>query len=560
MRFSRGSLVWLFAGLGLFTGSQPVAAAAPTLEHLYPAGGARGTTNLITAIGKQDPWPVEVWTDDAGLKFKAEKDKGKFSVSISPETKLGPHLVRLHNAQGASTTRFFLVSDTAEFEEKEPNDDFTKPQNIEKLSAIVNGRLEKNGDVDSFAVTLKAGQTLIASLDSYVLASTMDGMLRIVDTNGVQVAYNHDGNLSLDPFIAWQAPQNGTYIVQVMGFPYPANSSINFDGGSGNIYRLTLSTSAYLEYTFPTGVTRTNSTEVKAYGWNLPDGKGWVPVTLKTTAHPADATTVEVKVGASNTLRIPFSNLPEQTEKEPNDKTAEAQPIVVPGYLSGCIEKPADVDRYTFTAKKGQKWEIAVQSDKLGFPLDATLRIEDATGKELSKNDDANNSQDPSLTWTAPADGQFTAVVSSLLHEGGTNYIYRLSITEPQPSFRATVAANNFSVAKGKTNEFKLTVTKQNGHDKPLQLEAKGLPAGVTISSAEVPAKGGDIQVKLIAAADAKPFGGPILLSLKDSASGTKTPVCHELISRGTDNGVPQGYATLVIEKVEQLWLTVTTE
>jgi len=40
------------------------------MEHLYPAGAQRGTTNIVTAIGKQDPWPVEVWTDDARIQFK----------------------------------------------------------------------------------------------------------------------------------------------------------------------------------------------------------------------------------------------------------------------------------------------------------------------------------------------------------------------------------------------------------------------------------------------------------------------------------------------------------
>lgn len=541
----------------LLAGAMSAQAAAPVLEHVYPAGARRGTTNIITVVGKQDPWPVEVWTEDARIQFKPEKDKGKFSVIVPADAEPGPRLVRLYNAEGASTVRYFIVSDTQEAEEKEANDEFSKPQALEKLPVIVNGRLEKNGDVDSFAVNLKAGQWLVASVEAYVLGSTMDGMLRITDTNGVQVAYNHDGNRTLDPFLAWQAPDAGTYIVQVMGFAYPANASINFDGGTGNIYRLSLTTGPYLDYVYPTGVMRTNKAEIKVYGWNLIEGKGWIGLALQTDSLPPTATSAPVRVPSSNLLCIPLSSLPEQEEKEPNNSTNEVQALTIPGHLSGRIQQTGDVDRFVFEAKKGQKWEVAVQSDKLGFPLDATLRIEDSSGKELAKNDDANISADPSLVWTAPADGKFITVISSLLRQGGSNYIYRLSVMEPQPSFRATIAANNFNVSPGKTNEFKATVTRAPGHDRPLVFEASGLPAGVSLVAGEVPAKTGEVTLKLIAQADAKPFSGHFTISVKDAAANIALKAPNELISRGSDNGVPQGYTTLVIEQVDKLWLTV---
>lgn len=551
---------WLMRSLWLgclLTGASSVQAAAPVLEHIYPAGAQRGTTNIVTAIGKQDPWPVNVWTDDARLQFKAEKDKGKFSVIVAPDAEPGPHLVRLYNAEGASTVRYFIVSDTHEVEEKESNDEFSKPQPLEKLPVIINGRLERNGDVDSFAVNLDQGQCLVASLEAYVLASTMDGMLRITDTNGLQLAYNHDGNRTLDPFLAWQAPAKGTYVVQVMGFPHPANSSINFSGGNGSIYRLNLTTGPYLDYVYPTGVMRTSKTAVNAHGWNLTGGKSWLDLGLETESLPPTTISAPVRVPSSNLLFIPLGSLPEQEEKEPNNSTNEVQAITIPGHLSGRIQQAGDVDRFVFESKKGQKWEVAVQSDKLGFPLDATLRIEDATGKELAKNDDANNSADPSLVWTAPSDGKFTAVISSLLRQGGSNYIYRLSVTEPRPSFRVTIAANNFNGSPGKTNEFKATVTRLHGHNGKLVFEASGLPADVSLVAGEVPAKTGDVTLKLIARAEAKPFSGHFTISVKDAEANITLKAVNELISRGTDNGVPQGYSSLVIEMVDALWLTV---
>ncbi len=541
----------------LLAGAMSAQAAAPVMEHLYPAGAQRGTTNIVTAIGKQDPWPVEVWTDDARIQFKPERDEGRFSVIIPSDAEPGPRLVRLYNAEGASTVRYFIVSDTNEAEEKEANDEFSKPQALEKLPVIINGRLEKNGDVDSFAVNLEKDQWLIASLEAYVLASTMDGMLRITDTNGLQIAYNHDGNRTLDPFLAWQAPASGTYVVQVMGFPYPANSSINFDGGTGNIYRLHLTTGPYLDYTYPTGVQRGSKAELHVHGWNLPGDGRSTKLSRETASLPPTAANVPVRLSSFNKLDIPLGSLPELTEAEPNNTTNELQVIEIPSHLSGRIQELGDVDRFAFESKKGQKWEVAVQSDKLGFPLDATLRIEDSNGKELAKNDDANSSADPALVWTAPADGKFTIVISSLLRQGGSNYIYRLSVTEAQPSFRATVAVNNFNLAPGKTNELKATVTRIHGHDGKLVFEASGLPQGVSLVAGDIPAKSGDVTLKLVAKSDVKPFSGHFSISVKDKEANITQKASNELISRGTNNGVPQGYSDLVVKEVDEFWLTV---
>src|SRR6185369_1290791 len=205
-------------------------AAAPALEHFYPVALQAGTTNTIAAIGKFDPWPPKVWVDSAAISFKAETNIGKFSVEVATSALTGPHLIRVFNEQGASTLRFFIVTREPQGSEQEPNDDFTKPQVIERLPISLNGRLDKSGDVDSFAVTLETGQTLIASLEAYVLGSPVDAVLRLVDSHGLQMALNHDDGRTLDPFLAWTAKAAGAYILQVFGFAYPANSDVKFTG------------------------------------------------------------------------------------------------------------------------------------------------------------------------------------------------------------------------------------------------------------------------------------------------------------------------------------------
>ncbi len=531
-------------------------AAPPTLDHLYPAGGQQGTTVTVTAIGKTDPWPAQVWTDTPGLVFKPDKDKGKYLVEVAKDAPAGPHLVRLYNDEGASTVRFFIVSQMREDMDKEPNDEFANPQAVPSLPVVVNGRLDRGGDVDSYAVKLARGQTLIASVDAYRLASTTDALMRIVDTNGVVFAFNHDGR-SFDPFMAFEAPQSGDYVIQVMGFPYPATASENLGGGSGYIYRLTLTTNGWLGHAFPPVVSDKEKHPVSLFGWNL-GGKGdMTEENLALPALPTPGTTVAMKSpNAGNTLSLPVTTFPLVLESEPNDSREQAGKAAVPASVCGRIQGVGDVDYVSFQARKGDKLSLQVQSASMGFPLDAWLKIEDDNGKELAKADDGRDTPDPVLNWTAPADGRFFAVVGSTLRKGGPDCIYHLEMSLQTPLIEITAVANAFNLTAGQTNDFKLNVRRKNGHSARVAIAAKHLPPGVSALPLEAPSKDGEVSLKLVAAPDAGPVGVPFEIVFSEDGGAEKN-VWHELTSRSLNNGVPQGYNTLVIEQIHQYWLGV---
>ncbi|PYJ63091.1 MAG: hypothetical protein DME24_01935 [Verrucomicrobia bacterium] len=251
-----------------------MSAAAPTLDHLYPVAIQIGSTNTITAIGKFDPWPAKVWVDAPGIVFNAETNTGKFTVEVATNATVGPHLIRVFNEQGASGPRFLIVTREPQSSEQEPNDDFTKPQTMDHLPVSLNGRLEKSGDVDSFAVTLEAGQTLVASLEAYTLASPIDAVLRLVDSRGVQVTLNDDDGRTPDPLLVWTSKSAGTYILQAFGFAYPATSDVKFTGGNACVYRLHLARGPCLRYTLPLGVQRGARTTLRLFGWNMSSSLG----------------------------------------------------------------------------------------------------------------------------------------------------------------------------------------------------------------------------------------------------------------------------------------------
>ena len=532
--------------------------AAPVLDHLFPVAIQSGSTQTVAAIGQFDPWPPQVWVDSPGIRFESETNRGKFRVEVAAHLPAGPHLVRLFNKVGASGPRFLIVTRDPQLAEIEPNDDFTQPQVLSHLPAELNGCLEKSGDVDSFGVGLAAGQTLIASVEAYTLASPLDAVLRLVDARGVQVASNHDDGRTFDPLLTWTAGAAGTYVLQLFGFAYPAGSDVRFTGNSKCVYRLHVSGGPWLRYTVPLGVRRGGRTVLRPTGWNL----GSTPVSPREfdgAALPAQATEAFVSLpGFGNMLKLPVGDGPELLEQEMAPLTNGVIQLHPPCAVTGCLEKPGEQDRFSFAAKKGGKLLFAVTSASLGFLIDALIKIEDAQGKEAAKSDDSSNA-DPSLEWTPTEDGTFFARVSNVLHRGDAESLYRLSIRPAIPSWKATVAAQAFVFKAGETNEIKVNVKRLHGFKSKLTLSLQGLPEGVQAGPTEVPGDGGEVPLKLILPSSAKSFNGPIRIVVTPE-SGEARAAIFELITSGVDNGVPNGFNHLVIESTEDLWLTVLPE
>ena len=550
-------LCFLLTGL-LWCGTNipPSRAAAPSFDHLFPIALRLGTTNSIAAIGKFDPWPVKVWVDVPGIRFIAETNSGKFTVEIATNAPVGPHLVRVYNDEGASGPRFLIVTREPQLAEQEPNDDFKKPQVIEHFPASLNGRLEKGGDVDSFAVPLGVGQTLVASVEAYTLASPLDAVLRLVDARGVEVAFNHDDGRTLDPFLTWTANQAGTFVLQVFGFAYPADSDVRFTGNNKCVYRLHVSRGPWLRHTLPLGVRRGNRTELRCVGWNLnTNTEPRVVFDGNALASDTERTTVRFSP-FENEVTLPIGDGPELLEHEPNNSASEAGALSIPSAVTGCIDRPGDEDRFTFTAHKGDKLWFRIQSARLGFPLDAWLQIEDGAGKQLTRSDD-NALADPELEWSAPEDAMFVVTVGSVLHRGGKEHQYRLSLTRPVPAFKAVVTADAFTIVTGRTNEIKVGLTRQFGFAAKLQVSAQDLPDGISAAPVDVPEKGGEVTLKLVAAPEAKPFSGPVKIVVTEIETKRERVAPASLITTGINNGVPNGYSQLAIESVEALWLTV---
>lgn len=541
--------VWL--GFVSFLTAVNLRAAAPELDHFFPIVVRPGTTNVVSALGKLAPWPADFWSEESGLKVRVQTNSGSIEVITDAALKDGPRFLRAYNPSGASQPRMLLVDRREHLLEQEPNDDSRRAQSIGTFPGRIQGRLEKDGDVDWFKLKVEKGRTLVASLQAYVLGSPLDPVLRLVDEHGFQLAVNHDDGRTLDPLLHWTAPWSGTVFLQVFGFKYPADSSVRFSGDSKSVYRLEVSDTVWVDHLMPLGLQTNGVMEAALSGWNLEKADGRVRLELD-RLRMRERGRVEIEIpSASNAILVPVGAGPELSES-----AASNAPSQIPFAGTGCLVAAGEEDRWKFFAKKGERLILEAQSSVLGFPLDPWLKIFDEAGKQLVHNDDAD-SADPRVEWTPPSDGVFVAVVGGVLNRGGPDHLYRLSVEQAIPGLRLSVADHQLVVEAGKTNGIKITTTRLHGFTNKVELRMQGERPGILAKPVEVPEKGGEVELKFVAAPEASPSSGELRIDGLESDGGRVHAARFWMTTTGVNNGVPNGYHTLLLESTDRLWLTV---
>ncbi len=132
--------------------------------------------------------------------------------------------------------------------------------------------------------------------------------------------------------------------------------------------------------------------------------------------------------GLSNVLVFSVGDLPEVSEKEPNNSMGEAQQIVPPITVSGYL-KLADQDFYRFSAKAGQRLVLEVEARRMGSAIDPVLEVLNSAGHRVAYNDDAPGlGVDSRVEVTFPKTGTYYAVVHDSKYNEQPITVYRLKI------------------------------------------------------------------------------------------------------------------------------------
>lgn len=141
----------------------------------------------------------------------------------------------------------------------------------------------------------------------------------------------------------------------------------------------------------------------------------------------------EDDLAALRQLQVAMSGNVPVSSKTPESPTSITLPATVNGQVL-----PGAVDRYRFTAQRGQRLVVAVSARELipyladAVPgwFQATVALCNTQGKELAYDDDFRFHPDPVLLYTIPYDGEYVLEIKDALYRGREDFVYRIAVGE----------------------------------------------------------------------------------------------------------------------------------
>lgn len=191
----------------------------PFLTSIFPLGGRVDEQTGVQLSGQN--LPQQEATFDG-----RNKSPGGYSITAS---------------QGSSISNAlpFAIDNLPECLEKEPNE--SSEASAVTLPLIVNGRIDKPGDVDVFRFEGKAGQQIIAEVAARRLGSPVDSALELTDAAGKRLVFNDDHEDKGDALNTHQADSMISFVLPADGVYFIRLNDAQHQGGQEYAYRLRLS-------------------------------------------------------------------------------------------------------------------------------------------------------------------------------------------------------------------------------------------------------------------------------------------------------------------------------
>ena len=191
----------------------------PFITQIFPLGGQMGVFTVASIQG----WNL---------------DTNEMPLDTSPGSAIRQAQLKQNGMRSNIVT--YAVDGMPECKEIENSSTAENAQHI-AIPQIINGRIDKPGDIDIFKFESKAGDEIAAEVYARRLNSPLDSLLWISDTNGKTLGYNDDSgdkNVGLlthnaDSYLRLRIPDTGTYFVHL------ADSENH--GGPDYAYRLRIS-------------------------------------------------------------------------------------------------------------------------------------------------------------------------------------------------------------------------------------------------------------------------------------------------------------------------------
>jgi hypothetical protein len=447
---------------------------APTLNMPAPLGAKRGTALDLILTGSNLAEPTGLWTSfPARVTIPAQnngKDNGKLKVhlEVPHDAPLGFQHLRLSTTRGMSNFRLFCIDDLPQILENESNHSRSSAQLV-TFPAVIVGRADTELS-DFFRIQVHGGQRVSFEVLGRRLGSPLDPQITLYSAaTGRELPGGHNNDapgLQTDCRLTCTFSESGEYLVEVR--------DTMWRGGNDFWYRLRIGDFPCATTPMPLVVRRGSQRLVSFAGPYLPTGP------QLEVAAPDDPSTQAISLAPRRSdglygwpVSLALSDEEEVLEQEPNNDPAHAQRLPVPGGVSGSFQTAGDIDCFVFAGKKGQRYRIDAQTHELHSPTEVYMVLKDAKGNQLAASDPMAPAA--RITFTAPADGDYTLQLEDLLYASGPEETYHIRIQPYRPGFDLSVGIDRFAIPPGSFLPIQVVALRHN-YDGPIEVSVVGHP------------------------------------------------------------------------------------
>jgi len=393
----------------------------PSLTGVTPQGLLPGQAVQVTVRGENLAPPIRLWAPGAIAieEIKVAEDGKSLTCRMTADAGSPIRVVGLlaANASGVSDPILMMVDDLGSVADNGSNHSITEAQSV-TASTSVDGVFD-GPESDFYLVRLNLGQRIAVEAVVQRLASSLDPILRLLDTHGNEIAIADDNlGVGADCRLTFQAHAEGEYLIELRDNRYR----------QGGKYRLRIGDFPVFTSPYPLGGRLGATTQFQFTGCQSDEALSLIKRLPTNLVEDRLAISVKRQDGVSSAMsQIAVSNLPERIEIEPNDQSEVATSVTVPCAVSGVLNSQKDVDYFEFALAKGQRIDCVGDSRRYGSPSLVFMQLFDAQGGSVAQTS-VNDADDAQLSYTAPDNGIYQLAVRDLIYRGGESFAYRVAV------------------------------------------------------------------------------------------------------------------------------------
>jgi len=505
----------------------------PKLLSIFPLGGRRGATVQVEVWGNLLAGCHSVWFETGGLRGKlltVEEVKGKekenafflgkkldnpralyrarVEVEIEPTAPLRVHSLRLIGLRGISDVVPFRVLDERVFQETTSPHQTVKDALPVDIPVVINGRLEKPGELDYYSFHAKRDQELTFEL---ILAQNCNPQLAVYRAGGSwfdpdrlsRLLAQEQKSSDLIPLQAlgtYRFLQDGVYFLEV--------SSLFGKGSSGNTYQVRVASrgrdSQYeTQLEQPPGEWPERNFGRKLEGnWlaslvaRAVDDGGKSARGMREPSLQASNDNTGSEQEPTSGLNLPV-RLSSVAEREPNDLASQGQDISIPSIVEGSIGRASDIDSFKIKVEAGQKLAFEIETPDAKRPhFNPRLGVVDSQDRELLSNVERrlslfNNNSDPQVflkgmepkvVYSFERGGEYIVQVRDITSRyGSPSYRYKVLIRPQIPHVGAVsvMESDRINLIRGEPKKLTIVASYEEGFRGDVSFAFSRLPEGV---------------------------------------------------------------------------------